>query len=425
MKNQGYLLIPFVILFSSILNAQPYYYGSNYIPFKVGHHGIGSIYRVNLSNLSVVETLLTNYGDVGLVLSDESQRWIALDKNFGLEIRDMNNFNHYYKVTSENQGLKYFAYSKGLNKFLCNFFSFSPNIELFVTVDPTTFTISDTIPDMFFKRTKHYIISKDGNYLYLDTYDSLTRIDQIWKYSLSTHQIINKKNYDEIALSGSEKAYLYFRQNGLSVIGSYYSISDPYDYFRIYFLDKDSLSISIKYRGPGKGYISGEGKYLLMFSTKLTLDSLNLNTTGKIEIYNMKIGELEKTIQLPPNGEVMCFENYPNNIYYTIDIEKPTRQVYTLKMDSIFNVIDLTNLTPDTVFVESSSFTLTVKGQGFDTLSVVYFNGQPKTTTFVSDSILTAEIPTTDLISDGNNPVWIKDEWGVSNTLQFTIREKN
>jgi hypothetical protein len=106
-------------------------------------------------------------------------------------------------------------------------------------------------------------------------------------------------------------------------------------------------------------------------------------------------------------------------------MDEPTRQVYALKMDSIFNVIDLTNLTPDTAFVESSSFILTVKGQGFDTLSVVYFNGQPKTTAFVSDNILIAEIPTADLISDGNYSVWVKDEWSVSNNLQFTIRGKN
>jgi hypothetical protein len=90
-------------------------------------------------------------------------------------------------------------------------------------------------------------------------------------------------------------------------------------------------------------------------------------------------------------------------------------------MDSIFNVLDLTSLSPSSKIVNSPPFTLTVNGHGFDTLSTVYFNDSAKTTTFVSDSVLTASISTTDILVVGNYPVWVTDQWGTSDTLMFAV----
>jgi hypothetical protein len=70
-------------------------------------------------------------------------------------------------------------------------------------------------------------------------------------------------------------------------------------------------------------------------------------------------------------------------------------------MDSILNVLDLTTLDPTSAIVNSPPFTLTVSGLGFDTLSTVYFNDTEKTTTYVSDSLLTAEISTSDISTTG------------------------
>lgn len=90
-------------------------------------------------------------------------------------------------------------------------------------------------------------------------------------------------------------------------------------------------------------------------------------------------------------------------------------------MDSIFNVLDLTSLSPSSEIVNSSPFTLTINGHGFDTLSTVYFNDDSKTTTYVSDSVLTAEIDSSDISVVGNYSVWVTDQWGISDTLIFTV----
>src|SRR5258708_18558194 len=55
-------------------------------------------------------------------------------------------------------------------------------------------------------------------------------------------------------------------------------------------------------------------------------------------------------------------------------------------------------LVPTTVVPGSGAFTLTVNGTGFVSGSVVNWNGSPRTTTFVSNSQLTASISAAGLV---------------------------
>jgi hypothetical protein len=416
------------VFFSLLLNAevysQPYYYKAfNRLAYDQygSEYTYSTIGRINLNNPANVDTIFRDFEGVSAVLGDETDSWIIFDSYHFLILKNLNTITEQDTISFNDQGVLRFSYLSSLNKFFVYHFD-GNTFKSMITLNRDNLSIRDTIPDNVYSRSSDFTLSKGGGYLYLNTSDSLSDIEQVWKYSLSTHQITNKKNINDIVLSGSEKSYLYFRQNGLALVESYYSMNDPFDYFKIYFLDIDSLSIPIKVRGPAEAYIACEGKYLLLFATLLTPDSLNLNPIGKIDIYDMTDGVMKKTIQLPPDGQVLCFENYPNNIYYVKDIELPTRQVWNLKIDSIFNELDLSSLTPSTVNVNTPAFSLTVKGKGFDTLSTVYFNGQPKTTTFISDSALTTEILASDVSVAGTFPVWVKDEWAVSDTLQFIVQ---
>ena len=60
-------------------------------------------------------------------------------------------------------------------------------------------------------------------------------------------------------------------------------------------------------------------------------------------------------------------------------------------------------IVPAAVYPGGAAFTLTVTGVGFVNGSTVYWNGAPRTTTFVSNSKLTASIPASD-ISSPNTP---------------------
>ena len=87
----------------------------------------------------------------------------------------------------------------------------------------------------------------------------------------------------------------------------------------------------------------------------------------------------------------------------------------------------ITFLSPAGRIVGSPSFTLTVNGSDFIELSQVYWNGSPRTTTFVSATQLTAVIGPGDISSQGSakvtvvNSSYTENLTITSNAVPFTI----
>src|SRR5262249_32656519 len=84
----------------------------------------------------------------------------------------------------------------------------------------------------------------------------------------------------------------------------------------------------------------------------------------------------------------------------------------------------LTGLTPNVAAVGGPAFTLTIQGSGFVTTSVVNWNGAARPTTFVSATLLQAQIPASDIASLGVANVTVVSPapgGGLSNALTFTI----
>ena len=331
-------LVLFIMVLKVSINAQPYYYISTYEPFPVGHHGTGDMYRINMDNPAEVETLMTDVYDLGSTCSDEYGNWLADEEGFGFKIMNLNNPAQKKVISEDSQGIYKFSFSKSANNLLVLYDAgWAKNMIL---VDPKSIMISDTIKnDICWEcnRDEDIILSKTGDIMYMMKTDTVLRKGYIGSYSFSSKQITKSKYLDEISEKGCDAFYFDFRRNGLATIESLFLLPTPHSYFRIYFIDKDSLSIPI-YRDDKKSwfesYVAEDGKKMLLFEVLLTPDSLNLNPTGKIESYDMTNGELKKTIQLPPDGEIMCFENYPNDVWYTKNIEHPEREIYKISFDS-------------------------------------------------------------------------------------------
>ncbi|QQS47371.1 MAG: hypothetical protein IPM66_01525 [Acidobacteriota bacterium] len=88
----------------------------------------------------------------------------------------------------------------------------------------------------------------------------------------------------------------------------------------------------------------------------------------------------------------------------------------------------LTSLDPNTALQDSGAFTLTVNGTNFVPSSVVRWNGQDRTTTYVNSTQLTASILATDISNPGNASVTVftpAPGGGTSNALTFTITAPN
>ncbi|MGE0101264.1 MAG: PKD domain-containing protein [Blastocatellales bacterium] len=84
----------------------------------------------------------------------------------------------------------------------------------------------------------------------------------------------------------------------------------------------------------------------------------------------------------------------------------------------------LTSLSPSTAVENSAAFTLTVNGTGFVNGAVVRWDGQARTTNFVSATQLTAQILATDLQGVGQAAVTVFNPapgGGTSNILNFSI----
>jgi hypothetical protein len=94
---------------------------------------------------------------------------------------------------------------------------------------------------------------------------------------------------------------------------------------------------------------------------------------------------------------------------------------YLLSKLSEQSVLDISLINPAMSLVNPGAFTMEVKGGGFTANSTVYFNGNSRTTTFISDSVLNAQILSTDVSAAGNYPVWVNDGTTNSDTLVYKV----
>ena len=342
-KNNIYFILFYALLFNTTINSQPYYYTAKHeLVDSAFENYTTDIYRINMGNPAVVESLMTNIKYRSGVETDEYGNWLAYTEPFYLlTIMNLNDPSEKNVVSEDCLGLAELSYAKAVNKLVILYYDQYIYYQMII-VDPLTLTIVDSIPyDIRWEiwTNEDFILSKTGDIMYLMKTDTIAEKRYIASYSLLSNQIVKTKYLSEIYYPGRDYYYFNYRRNGLSVMESLFLLPTPTSYYQIYFLDKDSLSIPIIHNNSeswAEGYVASEGNYLLLFNSQLNPDSSDQTYTGKIEIYDMTMGELKKTIKLPPGGEVMCFENYPNNVYYVIDIEEPTRQIYMINMDLIF-----------------------------------------------------------------------------------------
>jgi hypothetical protein len=84
-------------------------------------------------------------------------------------------------------------------------------------------------------------------------------------------------------------------------------------------------------------------------------------------------------------------------------------------------VPSMTALTPSSSPVNSPPFTVTIQGSDFGTDAVVFWNGVPQHTTFVSSGQLLMTVTDTDLMFTGLAHVFVRTGGLNSNTLDFNV----
>jgi len=88
---------------------------------------------------------------------------------------------------------------------------------------------------------------------------------------------------------------------------------------------------------------------------------------------------------------------------------------------SVLNPPSIMALAPDSVPVNSVPFIVTVNGSNFGADAVVFWNGAPLSTRFVTSNQLMAVLTSTDLMFAGQVPVYVRTAALNSNTVIFNV----
>ena len=98
------------------------------------------------------------------------------------------------------------------------------------------------------------------------------------------------------------------------------------------------------------------------------------------------------------------------------------RGMWSASVGSLVPVPGISSISPTSAIAGASPFTLTVSGPAFNSSSVVQWNGSDLSTSFVSSTQITAQVPADDLLTGGTIPVTVVNPGSsVSNPATFTI----
>jgi hypothetical protein len=425
MKNKVLTTITILCILALIdVQAQPYiFYNATYSDTIIGE--LTKINRFDIRTSTDEEFLFPEEYSTSIVDQLQSYLMIAI-RNWGYFLYDCADTSNYIElnnfwgvqvneILSAPQRNTLYIFSDDYSK-ISEFNTLNSTITSELNLGKTAYynTLMEPKRSTFF--------SSDKESIYFFNIDS-TGADQVWTYSLETNQITDRRNLLDLGgYSGSFGYSLTFGKNGKGIIESYpvyYNNPDRDYYFRFYDFDTNERSDFIHHNGEAEAYFTGNGEFTIIMEAYLdTLnDSLGYYHTGDIEIYKTETAELIKSLNVPSNGIIYTFDNYPNDIYYVVNLETEP-EIYNLTK------LKLNVMTPGIALSSGGlkkieTVTITINGEFFTDSSVIYFNGVPRNTTFVSDSVITFSISAG--TSVGNYPVWVNNYGSVSDTLIYSV----
>jgi hypothetical protein len=342
------------------VNAQPYIY---YFVYKTDSAYTFSQLPDGTEKISDVQLLTTVYSkrynlvnstiedfppeenitkDVCTCCWDPTESYINYSEYSSNIIYECSNPSNYFfleDTSAQGMGVDELLYSKSSNK-LYAFYDFYQKLKV---IDlSTNKTVSEIkIPGYvnnndLMHPSRDTFFSSDGLKIFLYSRKPGTQTKQIWTFSLGSNIIINKMNLSEIGHPNADGYAIVFGRKGKGLVESYNNVNEFSSYYSIYDFDNDSGSAFIKYNGRfSEAYFDNDGKYLFVFDTFYDKTNGDYYHTGSVEIYNSADGKLVNTLSLPEQGIIYTFDNYPDDLYYVIDIDSPKRQIFHINKDSL------------------------------------------------------------------------------------------
>ena len=177
--------------------------------------------------------------------------------------------------------------------------------------------------------------------------------------------------------------------------------------------------------------ISPDGSYVVFESNSNNFPGQNGQdqvyrkdiSTGAIDLVSSTAGgtagaSYSHFPSLSSDGRYVAFQSASNNF----PGQNGQDQVYRKQLESLVPII--TGIDPASKTAGDSAFDLTVNGTNFEDVSKVRWNGADRTTTYVSDTELSAAIPAADIETAGTASVTVFNPTpggGESNAQTFTV----
>ncbi len=191
--------------------------------------------------------------------------------------------------------------------------------------DASIFKLVDSLPVLPAWITSISSVSDDGDYLYMENRNN-QKAQAIGKYSLLAKQLIINKKLSDIYVPGGYKDVDDSKKGKFLLQFLYPSMNLADKKFAVYDIDRDTTYAIIPFPPVANGSISSDGKYVIIEETPVNPDheteSDRYYHPGRIDIFDGKSGKLIQKLQLPPDGKVLVFDNYPNMLYYYLPNEQ-------------------------------------------------------------------------------------------------------
>jgi hypothetical protein len=420
--KKSYFFIQITILFLVISNlkvtAQPYYFygeleSSNY----------NNIYRVNLSN-GEKDLFLESVLNPLNFTWDNYQKWFYLFNRFGISIYQPENPTVIETIILDS------IYDKGISSIVVPTYNYlflstqknSTDFIMYLWEFNTSILNSQTLSEI--KKISTSInpsafLSNDENYIYQTEMDSINE-KYINRYAIEMDSIIDVKYLSEIKTN--ESLLFEYGTKGKILFGFEEEIGnqETIKYF-VYEIDSNNYYPEISFPHRSYGYLSPNAEYIILQqalwdTTKPSRENFN----GEISVYKASTGELVKNFSLPPDGKILMFDSYPNDVFYLVNYETQP-EVYNLTEVVLTSLIPSIALRSISFGSPTSGVTVRATGEFFTDSSFAYFNGNPKSTTIVSDTVLTFTLTGAEVSTLGNYPVWISNYESDSDTLYFSV----
>ncbi|MBN1396428.1 MAG: hypothetical protein JXA06_00175, partial [Bacteroidetes bacterium] len=413
-----YFIFLFVVIIEIIIQldisyTQPYIY---YSKVKDGSPTNADIYRIDIQSGDSV-LFMPNMGSISTLVWNGDQTLLFVRSRSHLYVFELNNKNKRHHLTNDIFNNLCIFDAEKINKVFITYESRGGEEVKTVVINRTTCEVSDTIK--MFSPIDNLCFSDDEKTIYRSVSDStgfiFESIDAI-SYSI----IQDRKRCGTLGSFAFVPGIDDAKKD--KVLLSYEVI--PGFLYQKYVLCNPDLGITyqpISFPMRSRGYLTYNTKYVILEQVNWDATLVNLEyRPGNVCVFDAISGQLITQLSLPPEGKILFFKNYPDIIFYYLPNERRS-----IKID-ISELANIKVFNPTFAYAGSAAFILTINGKNFTSGSIVNWNGVAKATTYMSDSVLHANILASDIAVLDSPLVTVKSADGLteSNGMRFYVKQQ-